>query len=434
MPSTSSIGNGGGCNVFRYSTAYQVHQCLVGKPHLISPHAYSESVMSSQGNRPRILCFVAYYLPGYLAGGPIRTIANFVEQLGNEFEILIVTRDRDMLGTEQYPDVKVGDWNKVGNAQVFYAPKKSITLTRVARLLRNTPHDLLYVNSFFDPSFTGLPLLARHLGMAPSKPCVIAPRGEFSQGAIALKATKKRVYISLVKALSLYNNLHWQASSDYEREDICRRVGSIAKSVHIAPNLTSVFNADLHTVSTRAHGSLRLIFLSRISPMKNLDFLLRVLARVSANVELAIYGPQEDAFYWEKCKDLIKQLPENIHVTVGGQIPQAQVRDVFAKHDMFVFPSRGENFGHVIFESLTVGTPVLVSDQTPWRQDARCGLEVLPLDESLWGDAIVNLARLDQETLARRRSAAVEFASVYAVDNMSLRQNRQLFRLALGEN
>lgn len=98
---------------------------MVGKPPLISPHAYSESLMTSLGSRPRILCFVTYYRPRYLAGGPIRTIANFVEQLGNEFEIIIVTRDRDMLGTEQYPDVKVDDWNKFGTHR-FIMPRKSL--------------------------------------------------------------------------------------------------------------------------------------------------------------------------------------------------------------------------------------------------------------------------------------------------------------------
>ena len=50
----------------------------------------------------RILTFVDYYLPGYKAGGPIRTIANMVSQLGGEFEFLIVTRERDFLDTVPY--------------------------------------------------------------------------------------------------------------------------------------------------------------------------------------------------------------------------------------------------------------------------------------------------------------------------------------------
>jgi hypothetical protein len=45
--------------------------------------------------RPRVLVLLPTYLPGYLAGGPIRSIANMVDALGDEFEFRIVTSDRD---------------------------------------------------------------------------------------------------------------------------------------------------------------------------------------------------------------------------------------------------------------------------------------------------------------------------------------------------
>lgn len=52
----------------------------------------------------------------------------------------------------------------------------------LARMIADTPYDLLYLNSFFDPIFTLRPLLARRMGWTPRKPVVIAPRGEFSAG------------------------------------------------------------------------------------------------------------------------------------------------------------------------------------------------------------------------------------------------------------
>jgi hypothetical protein len=33
----------------------------------------------------KIMTFVGSYLPGYKAGGPIRTLANIVDRLGDEF-------------------------------------------------------------------------------------------------------------------------------------------------------------------------------------------------------------------------------------------------------------------------------------------------------------------------------------------------------------
>ena len=40
---------------------------------------------------------------------------------------------------------------------------------------------------------------------------------------------------------------------------------------------------------------------------------------------------------------------------------------MFVKYDVFYFPTKSENFGQVIWESLSSGCPVLISDQTPWN-------------------------------------------------------------------
>ena len=37
------------------------------------------------------------------------------------------------------------------------------------------------------------------------------------------------------------------------------------------------------------------------------------------------------------------------------------------KHHIFLFPTLGENYGHVIQEALSAGCPVILSDQTPWQ-------------------------------------------------------------------
>jgi glycosyltransferase involved in cell wall biosynthesis len=378
-----------------------------------------------------LFIFVGYYLPGYRSGGPVRTIANFVDHLGDEFEIRIVCRDRDALDTSPYPDVAVDAWNAVGKAQVFYASSRTMNLAGVARLLRETPHDVLYLNSFFAFAFTGLPLLARRLGMAPRKPCVIAPRGEFSAGAISLKAAKKRVYLAASKAVGLYDGLHWQASSAFEAEDIRREFGAKAKVIDVAPNLPPKLGETAqpeNAPTTRAPGPLRIVFLSRISPKKNLDYLLRVLKGVTEPVALAIYGPLREPDYWQRCMNLIDELPAHISVDYRGEVNPIDVTATFAQYDLFALPTRGENFGHVILESLIAGTPVLLSDQTPWQDSGAGALNVLPLnDERHWQQAIDQFAKLSYSALAEKRQAALAFAKDYLSGDKVIQQNRALF-------
>lgn len=382
-------------------------------------------------SRPVIMCFVAHYLPGFRSGGPVRTIANLVEHLGDEFDIRIVTRDRDALDFSSYPDVTVDCWNTVGNAQVFYASPKMLNWRSISKILNETPHEILYLNSFFAWSFTGVPLLVRRLGLAPKVPCVIAPRGEFSQGAITLKATKKRLYLSLAKLVGLYEHLTWQASSALEAQDILREFGENYSEIVIAPNLPPKLSGALNQRTfrlARRDGPLRLVFLSRISPKKNLDFLLAALKNLTICIDLNIFGPVRDLDYWTKCKELIGGLPHSVSVNYSGEVEPCHVVDKLRDHDLFIFPTRGENYGHVILESLRAGTPVLLSDQTPWRESGDGAIEVLPLDElSLWTEAIERWASLEDLELAERRTAATSYAEKYFLNTEIANQNRSLF-------
>jgi len=385
--------------------------------------------------KPKVLTFVAYYLPGYKFGGPVRTIANMVEHLGDELDFRIVTRDRDALDTAPYPGIQVDGWNRVGKALVFYASPRTLTLRGVGKLIRQTPHDVLYLNSFFNPHFTILPLLVRRLGLIPRRPCVIAPRGEFSPGALKLKAWKKRPYLWLARALGLYSGLTWQASSDQEAEEIRRALGRVADRIMVAPDLPSLVSAQRLDQRIRTEdGPLRVVFLSRITPMKNLDYALRVLGQVRVPVEFNIYGPVWDGTYWRECERLMQVLPPHIKAEYRGEVPPEDVPEVFLEHDLFFFPTRGENFGHVILESLSVGTPVLISDQTPWTDDGTGACTVWSLEAPLvFVVAIEQMAKLSEEERQRIRFAALAMAKKFIERSDLKERSLQLFREAGSE-
>lgn len=379
-----------------------------------------------------MLSFVDYYLPGFKAGGPTRTIINMVASLGDEIDFRIVTRDRDFGSNEQYRGVNIDAWNTVGKAQVYYASPRTLSFGGVRRLIADTQHDVLYLNSFLSPKTTGLALLVRRLGLSQGKPTIIAPRGEFAANALALKALKKGAYLKASRLTGLYRGLVWQASSEREVEDIRRMQPGVAERIMVAPDLLSTEREVLGDGASRPPGPLRMIFLSRVSPMKNLDFLLRVLAMSRLELSLSIYGTRDEPAYWAECESLIAALPPNIKVEYRGAVTPDLVNDTFAQHDLFVLPTRGENFGHVIFESVSSGTPVLLSDQTPWRTDPAGAIETMPItDPSLWVEAIERWSRLSETELAARRAAALRFARNYIATSPALEQNRALFREAV---
>lgn len=392
--------------------------------------------LTAASKRPVILCFVAYYLPGYRSGGPVRSIANFVDHLGDEFEIRIVTRDRDALDSTPYEGVAVDCWNRLGKASVFYASSKTLTLFGIAKLIRNTSHDILYLNSFFAFKFTILPLLARRLALVPNKPCVIAPRGEFSVGALALKPQKKQLYLKATKAIKLHSHLIWQASSEFESADIQREMGVDADAIQVAPNLQPAEQASKIDGSPAAlqgdDTELHIIFLSRITSKKNLDFLLEALHSVQFSIVISIFGPIEERNYWVQCQSLIATLPSNVKADYMGEVDPHRVLDVFSSFDLFVLPTRGENYGHVVLESLAAGTPVLISDQTPWLASSDGAIQVLSLGDPLpWAVALDRWAALSRDQRFKLKSSAYNYAKQYVERSTAIDSTRSLFIMAL---
>ena len=381
-----------------------------------------------------ILCFVGHYLPGYRSGGPIRSITNLVENLGDEFKINIICSDRDLSDKEPYANINTNTWTTVGKAKVFYISKKNQNFRGIKSLLNETTYDLLYLNSFFSFKSTIIPLLLRKLGLVLKKPCVIAPRGEFSTGALKLKKIKKKIYIQLFRYFHLYKDLYWQASSNFEKNDIIKKINEARQNIYIAPNLTSPKFFDNEKIQLRKPGPLRLLFLSRVSPMKNLDFLLKTLIKIRVAIQFSIYGPKEDLNYWKHCLDLIDKLPSNIKLSINDEVTQNEVINIFKKHDLLVLPTRGENFGYVIIESLSTGLPALISDKTSWKSDKENGLRALPLDEEKWLEVINNWCKFDDEMLMKTRYDSLNYATNYNANNSSLKKNRELFNSVLDNN
>ena len=385
-------------------------------------------------SRPVVLAFTRWYLPGYQAGGPVRTMSNMVDRLGDELDFRIATQDRDINDDNAYPDIDPFGWNALGHSQVRYLARQEITLRSLARIIGEVAPDVLYLNSFFDPLFTQRVLMLRRLGRIAGIPVVLAPRGEFSEGALALKGWKKNQFLRLSRWLGLYDGLTWQASSDLEKQDILRRLSQIESSrVKLAMNLAAAAETVMEGTSARKAGEpLRICFLSRISPKKNLDFALTALGHVRADVVLTIHGPREDHAYWEQCEAVRKSLPGNVQVSYAGEVEHQEVARALSSHDLFFFPTRGENYGHVIQEALAAGLPVLISDQTPWRDLEQHGVGwALSLgDASAFARIIDTVAAWPAEQAQAVRANAKTYARAKANDTEVVHANLELFRWA----
>lgn len=398
---------------------------------MVRPLRQAGLTMEAEYGRQRILTVTGHYLPGYKAGGPIRTIANLVDWLGDEFEFRILTADRDLDDQQAFASITPGTWQPVGKAHVRYLSPSEQTWWQWRRWLNEIDYDVLYLNGFFN-RFTRAVLGLRKLHAAPARPVIVAPRGEFSTGALGLKQRKKRAFLGWAKLSGLCQNLTWQATNNAEANAIRDLFGARVQRLVVASNLPVRAAHDLTDLPQRPKpaGSARVAFLSRIARMKNLDFAVRVLAAVNGDVEFNIYGPMEDKQYWEECLALMNRLPANVAASYQGEVHPDQVRNIFSRHHLLFLPTRGENFGHVILEALQAGCPVLTSDQTPWRHlsDKMAGWD-LPLAEPARFASVLNaLVAMDMATYQRWVQGALSFAQEFVSGSDLLEANRALFR------
>jgi len=356
----------------------------------------------------RVLAFTGAFLPGYKAGGPIKSMVQMLDNLPESVKVTLVTADRDLGDSIPYPGLSGRVVHRAPH-EVYYLnwrePRQWMALLRWAR--RN-PVDLIYVDSLWSPLFTVLPVVAHRLGLLPSPKVLLAPRGELSPGALGIKSRKKQTFLRGWAPLLRRIDPMWLASTELEEREI-HRVFPWARTIIQIDSLGDVLRKDIIASQQRT----RFVFISRISEKKNLRLALEALQLVRSEVDFDIYGPLEDADYWTGCLQLIDQLPDNVRATYRGMLRPDQVRETFAQYDGFILPTLGENFGHVISESLSSGCPVICSRQTSWTGvlDQGGGAALPEFDAQSWADEINR--RADQ-TPTQREQAKRNALAAYA--------------------
>jgi glycosyltransferase involved in cell wall biosynthesis len=395
---------------------------------MCSPDRLSCSVSSP----PRITVFTRGYPPAHLLGGPPRSLFALVEALAADFRFSVITSAFDGPAAEPMHSVKPGQWSTAGHATIWYDRRYHISAWRATTLLKETKPQLVYLNSFFDYRFTILPLLISRM-TSRKTPVLLAPRGEFSAGALALKWRKKRIFITAFRMLGLHKAVIWHASTSQEKADIERLFGAGAKS-HVAINLRADLSVGEEEDHDRRPGAdphyCPLVFFSRIAPMKNVATAIRAMPLVKGKVRLSIAGPIEDAMYWGECLDLMDNIGDREMIKYVGAIPADEVINFLSRFDLFVFPTLGENFGHVVFESLAAGTPVIVGNDTPWHQIETAGAGWIcdPHSPGAVAELIERFLALDHDAHMRMRAAARDLAREVLRDPKGVKANRAMFQ------
>ena len=369
----------------------------------------------------KILILAGRYLPGHKDGGPLRTLINLTNALGDEYEFYIACFDRDQGDTEPYTNIERDTWNKVGKANVWYVQPGGFTKKLILNLAKDK--DIIYLTSFYAEYGYKTLLLKKEKKI--QSPVVIASMGVFSKEALAQKSLKKNVFIVGCKMLHLFNGITWSVTSELEAEDVKRVMGEESKYI-VAEDLP---RTQVPGRTKKWENTIKICFLSRICEHKGLDILIDVLLQIKGyNMEFSIFGPIQEKEYWITCQEKLKQT--ELSWIYKGDVPSEEVQSVLSTQDILVLPTKSENYGHVVFEALSVGCIPIISNRTPWSlvESWNAGYVVSRTQEA-FSKALTEYLSMSIEDKNEMVDHAVELAK-YKVEQSKMKTGyREIFEL-----
>jgi glycosyltransferase involved in cell wall biosynthesis len=153
---------------------------------------------------------------------------------------------------------------------------------------------------------------------------------------------------------------------------------------------------------------LNLVHVGRAVRTKGLRDSIRAIARLPADVQihLDVAGQGEEL---PICRAEARRLGVSERITFHGQISRGAVEQLYARGDLFLFPSFREPSGSVVFEALRHGLPVITTDRggPGFVIDDTCGVTVPAIDPvQLAGDLATTITRIARDEALRARLGA----------------------------
>jgi glycosyltransferase involved in cell wall biosynthesis len=373
--------------------------------------------------KPKILIYTDWFPPAFKAGGPIQSIYQLTQLLKEEYEIYVFSTTEDLNEDIEDQLSLKNQFVLFDGIQVIYLDSFHRSLTHIKRLSDAIQPQFVFFNGLFNKYFSKY--LLYHFSRNPNVSSIISLRGMLKSSALEQKERKKKIYIRILRWLISSKNVTFHCTSKDEESDLIKNFGEKQNSV-VLPNIPFLSQEQIKHNKT---DELKLVYAARIHPIKNLGLIISILPQVKSSLKLTIIGVVEDEEYWLKCKKQFNQLPKHIKVEVLGDMKHHELMNNLPNYDVYVLPTLGENFGHSIFEALSAGLPVIISDQTPWRNltDHKVGFDIPLFDDNSIVLAIEKFAAMSQKEFFEWSKSAKDYALNYYNSQHYLKEYKSLF-------
>ena len=352
------------------------------------------------------------------AGGPSRSITQLADSLVKK-EQLDVTIFSQKLSFEKA--IYSRD-RRVKHIDLETSSKLSMSLAitpfyRFYKLIKNDKPSLIHIHGVWSLLNHWAILIARFYNI----PYFVHTRGMFLPNAFKLKIFRKKIAMFFYQRSDLNHAKAIITPSNAERDSL-RALGFFQPIAIISNGIELKNDKNLYYAgnSLKKKSNRTILFLSRIHPIKGLIELVEAWAKIQTQGwTLKIAGPDTDNHLRDVCS-LVDKLDASNSIKFVGAVYDDAKDAIFKDADLFILPTRSENFGVVIIEALSYGIPVITTHNAPWSdlEKHNCGWWVEGSAESL-SKAIKHAISLEDSQRSIMSLNAREYVKIYSWNSIA---------------
>jgi len=282
--------------------------------------------------------------------------------------------------TDELEDEKGKKIEELNGYKIYRFPSSNFFISSYSPQLKNqlldeiSNFDVIHIHGLWVYTTYICAKICRRL----NRPYIITPHGMLDQWSFHQGYVKKIIYAAIIEKENINKAkvVHFTTEKEKTRSSHfgIKAFQAVAPlGIDLKEFIPDEKQQGIKSIAPELYGSRFVLFFSRIHPKKGLELLIKAFSKLSVefnDLRLVIMGSGE-AGYINNIKHQLKKYGIFDKTYILGAINGKKRFEIVKNAEFVCLPSKQENFGLALVESLACKTPVIVSSHVDLSDDIK---------------------------------------------------------------